>query len=59
MDVERQDTLLQIALAQIRKDEILEGVKQNLKENHVKGSTLDTRGKEKEKVSEHWIRKGI
>ena len=57
MDVEKQDTSSQIALIQIRKDKILERVKRNLKENRAEGSTHDTKGKEKENVSEHWIRK--
>ena len=57
MDAEKQDISSQIALTQIRKDKTLEKVKRSLKENHAEGSTHDTKGKEKENVSEHWIRK--
>ena len=57
MDAEKQDTSSQIALTQIRKDKTLEKGKRNLKENRTEGSTHDTKGKEKENVSEHWIRK--
>ena len=57
MDVDRQDISSQIALTQIRKDKTLERVKQNLKENRAESSTHDTKGKEKENMLEHWIKK--